>query len=165
MGLLPVFRIVAIRGVLKRALVAVAMTAAGTSLSCGQDLVAVNDRIFVKAGGTWQYNGGGCMTVQLGGSSSLAPSPLGGSSSVGTASQGSDFEVSGGGDANDVVVQVFSDNQLLVTRFYDEAMLRSGTVDEFTVTTHAGGSYMLRYWGGSCAPLDADIDPNLDSGE
>ncbi len=101
--------------------------------------------------------------VQLGGSGPLALSPSGGGS-VGTASQGSDFAVSEGGDANDVPVQVFSDNQLLVTRRYDEAFLRSGTVDEFTVTTHAGGSYFLRYWGGSCDPLDADTELNSDSG-
>jgi hypothetical protein len=115
MGLLPVSRIAAIHVVLKRALAAVAMTAVGTSLSCEQDMVAVNNRIFVKDGDVWRYNGGGCMTAQLGGSNSLAPTPSGGGS-VGTASQGSDFEVSEGGDGSDVVVQVFSDNQLLLTR-------------------------------------------------
>jgi hypothetical protein len=153
MGLLPVPRIVVICRVFKDALAAVVLMAMGTPLSCGHDLVSVNERIFVKKGASLQYNGGGCMTVQLGGSGSLAPRPL----------VGSDFEVTEGEDANDVVVQVFSDNALLVSRRYNEATLWSGAVDEFTVTTHAGGSYLLRYWGGSCASLDADIDP--DSGE
>jgi hypothetical protein len=151
MGLLPVSRIV--RGVLTNALAAVALTVVGTSLSCGQDLVTVNERIFVKAGDTWQYSGGGCMTAPLGGSSARAPRPV----------QASDFEVTEGEDASNFVVQVFSDGDLLASRHYNEATLRSGAVDEFTVTTHAGSRYMLRYWGGVCASLDADIDP--DSGK
>jgi hypothetical protein len=128
--------------------------AVATSLSCGQDLVTVNERIFVKTDDTWQYNGGGCMTAPLGGSSARAPRPP---------VQGSDFEVTEGEDASNFVVQVFSDGDLLASRHYSEATLRSGAVDEFTVMTHAGGSYMLRYWGGVCASLDADIDP--DSGK
>ena len=135
---------------LKNALVAVALMGLGAPLSCGHDLVSINERIFVKKGDSLQYNGGGCMTVQLGGSSSLGPRPL----------VGSDFEVTEGEDANGVVVQVFSDKALLASRRYNEATLWSGAVDEFAVTTHAGGSYLLRYWGGSCAPLDADIDPD-----
>jgi hypothetical protein len=77
--------------------------------------------------------------------------------------EGSDFEVTEGANADAVVVQVFSDTDLLESRRYDEAMLRSGSVDEFTVTTHAGRSYVLRYWGGSCASFDATVD--ADSGE
>jgi len=149
MGHLPLPLIVAIRGV-ESALAAIALMAVGTPLSCGDDRVSVNERIFVKQGASLQYNGGGCITVQLGGSSSLGPPPL----------VGSDFEVTEGEEANDVVVQVFSDKALLASRRYNEATLWSGAVDEFTVTTHAGGSYLLRYWGGSCAPLDADIDPD-----
>jgi hypothetical protein len=88
------------------------------------------------------------MTMQLGSSRPIAPSPV----------EGSDFEVTEGTNADVVAVQVFSDTELLANRQYDEAMLRSGTVDEFTVTTHAGRSYVLRYWGGSCASFDATID-------
>jgi hypothetical protein len=73
---------------------------------------------------------------------------------------GSDFEVIEGEDADVVVVQVFSERELLASRRYNEAILRSGTVDEFAVTTHGSRSYVLRYWGGSCAPLDAGIDPD-----
>jgi hypothetical protein len=136
-----------------------ALAVVGMSLSsCGHDLVTVNERIFVRKGGSLQYNGGGCMTMQLGGSSSPAPR-----SPAPPPLEGSDFEVTEGEDANEVVVQVFSDNQLLVTRRYGEATLRSGTVDEFTVATHESSVYVLRYWGGTCAPLDADVE--LDSGE
>ena len=48
-----------------------------------------------------------------------------------------------------------SDQQLLASRTYGVAMLRSGKLDEFTVTTHSGVVYVLRYWGGTCADLDA----------
>jgi hypothetical protein len=34
------------------------------------------------------------------------------------------------------------------------------SVDEFMVTTQAGRSYVLQYWGGSCASFDATIDPD-----
>jgi hypothetical protein len=144
----------AIRGVLKSTLAAVALTAVGISLvSCGRDLVGLNERVLVKEGKTLNIHGGGCTTMQLGSSRPIAPSPV----------EGSDFEVTEGTNADVVVVQVFSDTELLANRQYDEAMLRSGTVDEFTVTTHAGRNYVLRHWGGSCASFDATIDS--DSGQ
>ena len=52
-------------------------------------------------------------------------------------------------------MRVFSDDELLTSRRYDEAMLASGKVDEFSVMTHLGVVYTLRHWGGSCA-LGAD---------
>jgi hypothetical protein len=122
-------------------------------LSCGRDFVGLNERVFVKEGDSLNFNGGGCMTMQLGSSRPLASPPV----------EGSDFEVTEGANADAVVVQVFSDTDLLASRRYDEAMLRSGSVDEFTVTTHAGRSYVLRYWGGNCASFDATVD--ADSGE
>ena len=48
------------------------------------------------------------------------------------------------------VVHVFSDHDLLTSRSYDESMLESGQVDQFSVTTHSGAVYTLRYWGGAC---------------
>jgi hypothetical protein len=138
----------------RRLLAAVALTGAGMSfLSCGRDLVSLNERVFVKEADSLNFNGGGCMTMPLGGSRPIASPPV----------EGSDFEVTEGANADAVVVQVFSDTDLLESRRYDEAMLRSGSVDEFTVTTHAGRSYVLRYWGGSCASFDATVD--ADSGE
>lgn len=145
----PTPRDMAISGVLKSTLAAVALTAVGMSLSsCGRDLVSLNERIFVKEGETRSFNGGGCMTMQLGGSRPIAAPPV----------EGSDFEVAEGANADVVVVQVFSDTELLASRRYDEVMLRSGTLDEFTVTTHAGHSYVLQYWGGSCGSFDATVD-------
>jgi len=53
------------------------------------------------------------------------------------------------------VVRVFSGQELLATRAYTVGMLRSGRVDEFMVTAQSGAVYVFRYWGGSCANLDA----------
>jgi len=145
-------RTMAISGVPKSALAAVALTVVGIScVSCGRDLASLNERVFVKEGDSLHFNGGGCMIMQLGDSRPIAPSPV----------EGSDFEVTEGTNADVVVVQVFSDTELLSSRRYDEAMLRSGTVDEFTVTTHAGRSYVLQYWGRSCASFDATLDSDL----
>ena len=124
----------------------------GSLSSCGRDLVGLNERIFVREGDSLNFNGGGCMTMQLPSSGSGAHSPV----------EGSDFEVTEGANADAMVVRVFSDMDLLASRRYDEATLRSGTVDEFAVTTHAGRRYLLRYWGGSCASLDGTLD--VDSG-
>src|SRR5688572_430283 len=52
-------------------------------------------------------------------------------------------------------VRVFSGQQLLQSRSYNAAWLRSGQVDEFDVTTQTNALYILRYWGGTCADLDA----------
>jgi hypothetical protein len=71
-----------------------------------------------------------------------------------------DFNVSEGPDGATYVVRVFSDQDLLRTRRYDGATLASGRIDEFSVTTHAGAVYTLRYWGGgSCSSgVDASGD-------
>jgi hypothetical protein len=126
-------------------------------LSCTRNLetVTVNERVFSRNGDSLQFNGGRCKTLQLGSSRSFEPRPL----------EGSDFEVTEGEEADGMVVQVFSDAELLISRRYDEATLRSGAVDEFTVTTHAGRVYVLRYWDGRCAPLDVTsrLIPRADS--
>ena len=56
-----------------------------------------------------------------------------------------------GPDGDSFLVRVFSDDELLTSRRYDEATLVSGKVDEFSVTTHLGVVYTLCHWGGSCA--------------
>jgi hypothetical protein len=76
----------------------------------------------------------------------------GGSSSGGGPGE---FSVTEGPDGDAFMVRVFSDQQLLASRTYGVAMLRSGRLDEFTVTTHSGAVYVLRYWGGTCPDLDA----------
>ena len=126
----------------------VVLVAIGMSLpSCAHDRVTVNQRMFLREGGRLKYEGGGCSFMELGGSSS-APAPM----------KGSDFQTTESQDGDVVLEQVFSDTELLASRRYDEAFLNSARVDEFTVKTHAGKDYVLRYWGGSCAPLDAGID-------
>ena len=50
---------------------------------------------------------------------------------------------------------VFSNQALLAARSYSVAMLNSGQVDEFTVTTESGAVHVFRYWGGACADLSS----------
>ena len=45
-------------------------------------------------------------------------------------------------------VTVLSQDEVLATRDYDVAFVRSGSVDSFEVTTHAGRVFGLAYWGG-----------------
>lgn len=45
-------------------------------------------------------------------------------------------------------VVVSSDYEELARRKYGEKQLESGGRDEFTITTHAGRTYELAYWGG-----------------
>jgi hypothetical protein len=126
----------------------VVFAAIGISLpSCGHDRVTVNQRMFLREGGRLKYQGGGCSSMELGGSSP-APAPM----------KGSDFQTTESQDGDVVVEQVFSDTELLASRRYDAAFLNSAKVDQVMVKTHAGKDYVLRYWGGSCAPLDAGID-------
>ena len=103
--------------------------------------------MFLREGGHLKYEGGGCTFMVLGGSSP-APAPV----------NGSDFETTESQDGDVVLEQVFSDTELLASRRYDQAFLDSAKVDEFTVETHASKDYVLRFWGGSCSPLDAGID-------
>jgi len=78
-------------------------------------------------------------------------------SSGGEASGGGngDISVAEGPEGLAFVVRVFSGQELLATRAYTVGMLRSGRVDEFMVTAQSGAVYVFRYWGGSCANLDA----------
>jgi hypothetical protein len=131
----------------RRFTVSVALVAIGMS-SCAHDRVTVNQQMFLREGGRLKYEGGGCSSMELGGSGP-APAPM----------KGSDFQTTESQDGDVVLEQVFSDTELLASRRYDAAFLNSAKVDEFTVKTHAGKDYVLRYWGGSCAPLlDAGID-------
>jgi hypothetical protein len=68
-------------------------------------------------------------------------------------------QASWGGEA--LVVRVSEGSTLLLERIYDEEFLRSGRVDEFTVTSSTGQSRLYRYWASydedgqpRCAPLE-----------
>jgi hypothetical protein len=119
-----------------------AAAALGLSLlSCSPgNQFTVNEAIYLHEGDTLAPRGGGCTSVTLPG--------LGGAINAGP--QVGDFEVAEGPDGDAYLVRVFSNHDLLALRRYDEGMLTSGRVDEFSVTTHAGAVYTLRYWGGPC---------------
>jgi hypothetical protein len=46
-----------------------------------------------------------------------------------------------------LIVDVSSQGRLLEHREYSERRLRSGKRDQFTITTNAGRTYQLAYWG------------------
>ena len=118
---------------------------AAVSLSCSSgEQVVINERMFLREGETLVPKCGGCMWMNL-------PSSGGPSSS----SANGDISVQEGAEGHAFVVRVFSGQELLQSRSYSAAWLRSGQVDEFDVTTQAGALYILRYWGGTCTDLDA----------
>ena len=128
--------------------VAAGLAGALSLLSCGAAdtvPVTVNERMFLRMGDTLISQGGGCMSFAL---------PA---SSGGEASGGGNGDISGaeGPEGLAFVIRVFSGQELLATRAYTVGMLRSGRVDEFMVTAQSGAVYVFRYWGGSCANLDA----------
>jgi hypothetical protein len=90
--------------------------------------------------------GSGCSNVTLPGTSDVESQ----------ATHVGDFNFIEGADGDSYVVRVFTDSDLLVERRYSEAVLASGKVDEFSVTTHAGAVHTLRFWGGHvCTAFDA----------
>ncbi len=95
--------------------------------------------------------GGGCESMKL-------PSSGGGATTSGGPVSG-DISHSEGPEGDAFVVRVFSGQELLATRSYGVAFLESGHSDEFTVSSHSGTVYVFRYWGGSCADLDASSPP------
>jgi hypothetical protein len=118
---------------------------AAVSLSCSSgEQVVINERMFLREGETLVPKGGGCLWMKL---------PSSGGVSSGTANKDISVEERAEGDA--FVVRVYSGQGLLQSRSYDAAWLRSGQVDEFEVTTRTNAIYLLRYWGGTCADLDA----------
>jgi hypothetical protein len=116
--------------------------------SCSsEDKYVVNQAEWIHQGqalvpvGAW-----GCSKITLPGTSNGGP----------TAHVG-DFNFTEGDDGDSYVVKVYTDSDLLTERSYSEATLAAGTVDEFSVTTHSGAVYTLRFWGGHvCTPLDLD---------
>jgi hypothetical protein len=118
---------------------------AAISLSCSSgEQVVINERMFLREGETLVPRGGGCLRMEL---------PSSGRTSSGGGN--GDISVHGAGEGDAFVVQVFSGQQLLQSRSYDVAWLRSGQIDEFEVTTQTSAVYLFRYWGGTCADLDA----------
>jgi hypothetical protein len=127
---------------------AILLVAAVPSGSCSSqsDHFTVNEAAYLHDGATLTFRGGGCSFISLPGS--------GGADNRGP--HAGDFNFTEGPDGDTFLVRVFSDQDLLIARRYSETMLASGTVDEFSVTTHAGAVYTLRYWGGPCGALGAD---------
>jgi hypothetical protein len=117
-------------------------------ISCSSSVdVSIASETYLHQGDTLKYAGGGCTHVKLPSSGGAAPGRRIG-----------DFNMQEGPDGDGFLVQVFSDAELLTARRYDEAMLRSGSIDEFSVTTHLGSVYTLRYWGGACTTPPNDLD-------
>jgi hypothetical protein len=130
----------------------------GACIACdGGPTFAVNERIFELP--SMKSAGGGCIAVRLGGGGRGATGTAGGSDGSTLA-----IEASFGGD--EMVVKVTEGGRLVAERTYDEAFLRSGRLDQFTVTASTGHSRLLRYWASydsdgqpRCAPLEADGPP------
>jgi hypothetical protein len=124
------------------------LVAAPLSASCSSqtDHFTVNEAAYLHDGATLAFRGGGCSFISLPGS--------GGADDRGAGA--GDFNFTEGPDGDTFLVRVFSDQELLIERRYTETMLASGTVDEFSVKTHAGAVYTLRYWGGPCKAPGAD---------
>ncbi len=122
---------------------ATAALVAAISLSCSSgEQVVINERMFLREGEALVPKGGGCMSMKL-------------PSSDRASFANADISVEEGGEGDAFVVRVFSGQQLLQSRSYDVAWLRSGQIDEFEVTTQTSALYLFRYWGGTCADLDA----------
>ncbi len=118
----------------------------GCACSSGRD-ISISSETYLHRDATLKYAGGGCQHLKLPGSGGAKPGPHLG-----------DFNMQEGPDGDTFLVEVFSDDELLATRRYDEAMLQSGMVDEFTVTTHLGAMYTFRYWGGPCSTPPNSLD-------
>jgi hypothetical protein len=134
----------------KSLIAAVLAVLGGSSASCSSGTrYTVNEAIYLHDGQSLASRSGGCTYVTLPGS--------GGADNV--EPRVGDFNVAEGPDGDTYLVRVFSDRDLLASRRYDEAMLASEHVDEFSLTTHTGAVYTLRYWGGPCAlGADGSID-------
>jgi hypothetical protein len=124
----------------------VAWASVASMLSCSDagEPVTINERMLLREGDDLTPRGGGCSWMKL---------PSSGRVSSGGGS--GDISFAEGPEGDTFVVRVFSEQEPLMTRSYSIAMLRSGQVDEFAVTTHSSAVYVFRYWGGICADLDA----------
>jgi hypothetical protein len=129
---------------------------ASTALACSvivlascssEDKYVFNEAEFVHQGQALMLVGGGCSNITLPGTSN-------GNDRL---SHIGDFNFTEGDEGDAYVVKVYTDSDLLVERSYSEATLASGKMDEFSVTTHSGAVYTLRFWGGHvCTELDRD---------
>ncbi|HEX8791339.1 MAG TPA: hypothetical protein VF765_10355 [Polyangiaceae bacterium] len=120
--------------------------------ACSQgDKFVFNEAEFVHQGQMLMPAISGCQLITLPGTSHVDdPGPHIG-----------DFNTTEGADGDAYVVKVYSDTELLTQRSYSESTLAAGTVDEFSVTTHSGAVYTLRFWGGhvcTVVGLDASAE-------
>lgn len=123
-----------------------------TSIACtGGASFTLNQVMVLHQGQTLVPAGSGCSSVTLPGSGGADAEPHMG-----------DFNYSEGADGDTYLVSVYTDQDLLTQRRYTAAMLASGTVDSFSVTTHSGAVYTLSFWGGPCTAIYAGSDAGSD---
>jgi len=111
---------------------------------CGRgDLYLMSERHELQEDGTRVFSGGGCMlAIERGFGASDSTSSGGGGTVDG------DFVEQHESDADGFHVVLRSGDIELARRDYGVQFLASGAVDRFQVTTQAGKSYELAYWGG-----------------
>jgi len=81
--------------------------------------VSISSETYLHQGVNLKDAGGGCQHLKLPSSGAAASGPHLG-----------DFNMQEGPDGDAFLVRVFSDDELLTTRRYDEPMLQSGKIDE-----------------------------------
>lgn len=109
--------------------------------------VVVNERILEldENGNISGQRGLACMALGRG------PSNFGAGSGTG------DFSVRIRGTAAGISVETSTDLEPAQTRFFSEAILRSGELQSFQVHTRAGKTVELRYWGSDrCEPNEVN---------
>jgi len=117
------------------------------SVGCGDELYAMSE-LYEIDGGTRQHALSSCTPLGERGST---PSAQGGPAGS------RDLVVKHDIVGDSLLVVVTSDDDELARRKYGEKQLASGERDEFTVTTHAGRTYELTYWGGrECEPPESE---------
>lgn len=118
-------------------------------VGCGNDLFVMGE-LYEIVGETRKFALSSCTPFDERGPVPVSESGMGGSRDIVVAQRMA-------GDS--FLVVVTSDEAELTRRKYGEKQLESGERDEFTVTTHAGRTYELAYWGGR----KCDAEPPAES--
>jgi hypothetical protein len=120
---------------------------------CSDDLWVTSENVELVDGKPKGGPGGSCRIVFGGRFGEPDDAELSG----GTPDRDFYYTESREGDAYVVVIR--SQSKELARREYSEVQLRSGKRDQFTVTTLAGYTYQLTYWGGSeCGLPDVEAE-------
>jgi hypothetical protein len=117
-----------------------ALCAVGTG--CGDGVWITSQHVEIVDGAVKGDPGGSCR-VAFGDRFGESDIQVGG----GTIDQDLNYSESREGDSYVVVIR--TQRKELARRAYSEKQLRSGERDQFMVTTLAGHTYQLTYWGGS----------------